>query len=58
MLNGDLIRQVSVNLALIDPSVLKDWVVLYKSKGEAGIQDTNARRNYRNEDEQYKVKID
>jgi hypothetical protein len=43
---------------LVDPGILTDWIELYRLKGEGAIQDTNARRNYRNEDERYKETID
>lgn len=47
---------MAADLGLLDPGILTDWIALYRKKGEAAIQDTNARRNYRNEDERYKYK--
>jgi hypothetical protein len=55
---GESIRQVACDLGLLDPGILTDWIELYRLKGEGAIQDTNARRNYRNEDERYKETID
>ncbi len=55
---GESIRQVACDLGLLDPGILTDWLELYRLKGEGAIQDTNARRNYRNEDERYKETID
>ena len=55
---GESIRAVASDLGLLDPGILTDWIELYRLKGEGAIQDTNARRNYRNEDERYKETID
>jgi transposase-like protein len=55
---GESIRAVAADLGLLDPGILTDWIELYRLKGEGAIQDTNARRNYRNEDERYKETID
>lgn len=55
---GESIRAVAADLGLLDPGILTDWIAMYRKKGEAAIQDTNARRNYRNEDERYKETID
>ena len=55
---GESIRAVAADFGLLDPGILTDWIALYRKKGEAAIQDTNARRNYRNEDERYKEAID
>ena len=45
---GESIRQVACDLGLLDPGIFTDWIELYRLKGEGAIQDTNARRNYRN----------
>ena len=55
---GESIRAVASDLGLLDPGILTDSIELYRLKGEGAIQDTNARRNYRNEDERYKETID
>ncbi len=39
-------RQLSLQLGLIDPGILRDWVNLYKTKGEAAIQTTHGRKSY------------
>ena len=31
---------------MIDPGILRDWVNLYKAKGEAAIQAIHGRKNY------------
>jgi hypothetical protein len=50
---GESIGQVACDLGFLDPVILTDWIELYRLKGEGAIQDTNARRNYRNEAERY-----
>jgi len=44
--HGESIRSVALDLGLIEPSILGDWVRLYKRKGEAAIQDTYPRKGY------------
>jgi hypothetical protein len=39
-------RQLSLQLGLIDPGILRDWVNLYRKKGEAEIQNSHARKSY------------
>ena len=39
-------RQLGLQLGLIDPGILRDWVNLYKAKGEAAIQTTHGRKSY------------
>lgn len=39
-------RQLGLQLGLIDPGILRDWVNLYKAKGEAVIQTTHGRKSY------------
>jgi transposase len=39
-------RQLSLQMGLIDPGILRDWVNLYKAKGESAIQTTHARKSY------------
>ncbi len=39
-------RQLSLQLGLIDPGILRDWVNLYREKGEAAIQNSHARKSY------------
>lgn len=56
--NGESIRSVSLDLGLIDPSILRDWIKKYDEYGEKSIQDTYPRKNYLLEDEKYKEKID
>lgn len=52
-------RQLALELGLIDPALLRDWVDLYKTKGEAGIQTTRGRKSYlRHEDRLDKVASD
>jgi Transposase and inactivated derivatives len=56
--NGETQREVSLDLELIDPSILRDWIKKYDFKGEEAIQDTYPRKSYLNEDEKYKKTID
>jgi transposase-like protein len=39
-------RQLSLQLGLMDPGILRDWVNLYREKGEIAIQTTRARNHY------------
>lgn len=39
-------RQIGINLGLISPDIVNDWVNLYKDKGEAAIVTTYGRKNY------------
>jgi transposase len=39
-------RQLSLQLGLMDPGILRDWVNLYSEKGELAIQTTRARNHY------------
>ena len=39
-------RHLAVELGLIDPHCVRDWLDLYEKKGEAGIQTTHARVPY------------
>ena len=44
-------RQKAVELMLTDPTILRDWVRMYKKHGEAGIKDTYSREAYKRHDE-------
>jgi len=56
-LNGkESYRQIALELGFIDPGILRDWVNLYKEKGDSAIQTTRARANYlRHEDRLDKI---
>ena len=56
--NGESIRSVSVDLGLIEPAILGDWIKLYDTEGDMRIQDTYPRKSYLNKDEKYKKTID
>lgn len=56
--NGESIRSVSVDLGLIEPSILGDWIFKYNNAGEQTIQDTYPRKSYLNKDEKYQKTID
>lgn len=56
--NGESIRQVSLDIGLINYKTALDWVKKYDTEGEQSIQDTYPRKNYLNEDERYKKMID
>ena len=46
-LNGDeSYRKISLELGLTDANILRDWVSLFKEKGEDAIQDSHRRKNY------------
>ena len=56
--NGETIRAVSLDLGLITPSILADWIKKYDEEGEESIQDTYPRKRYLSKDERYKKTID
>ena len=56
--NGESIRSVAIDLGLIEPSILGDWVRLYKQDGEAAIQDTYPRKGYLTKDKRAKAIVD
>ncbi len=58
VLEGESLRQVALDFALLDPSILGDWVKMYKNKGEASIKDTFSRKAYMSEEERNKYKVD
>ena len=55
--NGESLRQVSLDIGLINYKIASDWVKKYDIEGEKSIQDTYPRKNYLNEDERYKKMI-
>ena len=55
--NGESIRSVSVDLGLIEPGILSDWLSKYNTEGKDSIQDTYPRKSYLNKDERYKKTI-
>ncbi|XMB67347.1 IS3 family transposase [Mycoplasmatota bacterium zrk1] len=55
---GESIRSVALDFELIDPSILGDWVKIYRTKGEEAIKDTHSRRAYMSEEERNKYKVD
>lgn len=38
--------EIGADLGLINPGTLKDWVDMYRSKGEAGVRTTHGRKSY------------
>jgi transposase-like protein len=51
---GKSIRSVAIEHGLMDPTILGDWIKLYKKKGESGIQTTRKRAPYKLEEEKIK----
>lgn len=49
--NGVSLRQKGIELMLSDPSIVRDWVRLYKTKGESAIKDTYSREAYKHHDD-------
>jgi transposase InsO family protein/transposase-like protein len=56
--HGESIRSVAIDLGLIDPCILGDWVRLHKQKGEEAIQDTYPRKGYLTKDKRAKAIVD
>lgn len=40
------IRSVALEYGLIDPTILRDWIKIYKERGEEAIQTTRRRKSY------------
>lgn len=40
-------RQKGIELMLSDPTIIRDWMKLYRQYGEEGIKDTNSRETYK-----------
>ncbi|HOJ45032.1 MAG TPA: hypothetical protein PK340_03265 [Bacilli bacterium] len=55
---GESIRTVALDLGLIDPNILGDWVRMYDMKEPDAIKDTFPRNNYMLKDERFKHKLD
>ena len=52
-------RQVSVEMGLSDPSILRDWLRIYNKKEESGIKDTYSQNHYLlHEDRLNKIALD
>lgn len=46
ILNKEVQRQVALDIGLIDPSILRDWIKMYKKGGEEAIRTTYGRKSY------------
>lgn len=44
-------REKGIDLMLSDPTIIRDWVKLYKKHGESSIKDTNSREAYKHHDD-------
>ena len=51
-------RQLSLQLGLIDPGILRDWVNLYREKVDAAIQNSHARKGYPKHEERFDIIAD
>lgn len=58
VMKGESIRSVALDFELIDPSILGDWVKMYKTRGDDSIKDTRSRKAYMSEEERNKYKVD
>jgi transposase InsO family protein/transposase-like protein len=54
---GESIRSVAIDLGLIDPNILGDWVRMHDRQGPDAIKDTFPRNNYMLKDERFKHKL-
>lgn len=52
------LRSIALDLGLPDPTILAGWIKVYKTKGEAGVQDTYPRKNYVLKDERARLIVD
>ena len=55
---GESIRSVALDLGLTDPTILGDWLKLYRTKGEAAVKDTYSRKSYLLKHERAKEIVD
>jgi len=46
VIEGESIRSVALDLGLTDPTILGDWLKLYRTKGEESVRDTHTRKSY------------
>ena len=44
-------RQKGIELMLSDPTIIRDWMKLYRKHGEEGIKDTYSREAYKHHDD-------
>lgn len=44
--NGEAIRQVALDMAMHDPTIIRDWIHKYETDGEQAIKDTYSRNHY------------
>ena len=51
LINGVSYRQEGIKLMLTEPGIVRDWVRMYKTKGEEAIKDTNSREAYKHHDD-------
>ncbi|HBT59634.1 MAG TPA: hypothetical protein DEA45_02285 [Acholeplasmataceae bacterium] len=56
--NGESIRSVALDLGLTDPTILGDWLKLYRTKGEAAVKDTYSSKGYLTKDKRAKAIVD
>ena len=49
--NGKSYRDVALEIGLLEPSIVLDWITLYRQKGESAIKDSYSRNAYLNHDE-------
>ena len=53
---GESQYSIAIDIGLAEPSTIRDWVNLYKAKGEAAIKGTTTRKNYVLSDERKHIK--
>ncbi|MFA7417678.1 MAG: hypothetical protein WCZ19_03960 [Acholeplasma sp.] len=47
-----------MDLGLTDPTILGDWLKLYRTKGEAAVKDTYSSKGYLTKDKRAKAIVD
>ena len=53
---GESQYSIAIDIGLPEPSIIRDWIKLYKTKGEAAIIGTTSRKNYVLSDERKHIK--
>ena len=57
--DGEIQRQVSIDLCLPETTILRDWLRKYKTQGESAIRDSYSRSHYlMHEDRLNKIAVD
>lgn len=54
--SGEAAYSIAIELGLPDPTIIRDWLRLYKKYGESAIKDTRSREAYKHHDDRVLLK--